>query len=314
MSKVRLLKLLLVVLSLAVWAGTANASSPTAFTATTMVQGSSTPVVGPLQLIYVVNGGSIAAQTLDAQAVTVNLVNGAADPSSYTISQAGWPNWLAPIANASTPTSVGSASPVTVNFQVKLAGLPVPASYPATYSYTVLFQEPTFADMPITFQLILCNSPLSVNTSALTPFTAVGSTLSASQSINMGLVGAGPWGDPVTFSLDPSTVPSWLDPSDVLANAGHASGTGANQDVYTFALDTGVTPAMSPGIYTANVGFLVTGFGEYFVPFTLTVSNQPPTLLLQEGIDGTVLNKTWSAGMNIPMPSVTCLLYTSRCV
>ena len=305
MLKERFLKLLLVVLSLAVWAGTANASSPTAFTATTMVQGSATPVTGPLQLIYVLNGGIVANQPLATQAVTVNLVNGATDPSSYTISQAGWPNWLAPIANPSTPTSVGSASPVTVNFMVKLAGLPVPTSYPATYSYTVLFQEPTFADMPVTFQLVLCNSPLSVDTSALTPFTAVGSTLSSSQSINMGLVGAGPWGDPVTFSLDPATVPSWLDPSDVLANTGHASGTGANQDVYTFALDTGVTPAMSPGIYAANVGFLVAGYGEYFVPFTLTVSNQPPTLLLQEGIDGTVLNKNWSAGMNIPMPSVT---------
>ena len=157
MLKERFLKLLLVVLSLAVWAGTANASSPTAFTATTMVQGSATPVTGPLQLIYVLNGGIVANQPLATQAVTVNLVNGATDPSSYTISQAGWPNWLAPIANPSTPTSVGSASPVTVNFMVKQAGLPVPTSYPATYSYTVLFQEPTFADMPVTFQLVLCN-------------------------------------------------------------------------------------------------------------------------------------------------------------
>jgi len=306
MSHKSFLKILLVVLSLALWAGTANASSPTAFTATTMVQGVATPVTAPLQLIYVVNGGSVAAQTLDAQTVTINLVNGAADPSSYTISQSGWPNWLAPIANASTPTSVGSQSPVSLVFQVKLAGIPVPTAYPATYSYTVLFQEPTFADMPVTFQLVLCNSPLSVSTSALVPFTAVGATLSpASQAINMGLVGAGPWGDPVTFTLDPSRVPSWLDPSDVLANAGHASGTQANQDVYTFTLDTGVTPAMSPGIYTANVGFLVTGFGEYFVPFTLTVSNPAPTLLLKEGIDGTVVNSTWSAGMSIPMPAVT---------
>jgi uncharacterized protein (TIGR03437 family) len=281
-----------------------------------MVQGVLTPLnppTTPLQLTYVVNGGVIADQTLASQTVTISLVGGAPDPSSFTISQAGWPNWLLPIAGASTPDPVGTinGSPVPVVFQVKPAGLPVPASYPATYSYTVLFQQSGgYADMPLTFQLVLCNSPLSVSTTALVPFTAVGAALSpASQAIDMGLVGAGgsgqTWTDPVTFTLDPSTVPSWLDPSDVPANRGIASVTGANQDVYTFTLDTGVTPAMSPGIYTANVGFLVTGFGEYFVPFTLTVSNPPPTLLLQEGVDGTNLNKTWSAGMNIPMPAVT---------
>jgi uncharacterized protein (TIGR03437 family) len=314
MLKERFLKLLLVVLSLAVWAGTANATSPTNFYASTMVNSVLTPLnpaTTPLQLIYVVNGGTIGNQVLATQLVTISLVGGSPDPSSFTISQAGWPNWLVPPTLAQTPDPVGitNGSPQVLQFQVKVAGLPVPTSYPATYSYTVQLQQSGYADMPLVFQLVLCNSPLSVNTSALIPFTAVGTNLGNPQSINMGLVGAGgngqTWTDPVTFTLDANTVPSWLDPSDVPATRGIASATPANQDVYTFTLDPNVTPAMSPGIYTASVGFLVTGFGEYFVPFTLTVSNAAPTLLLQEGIDGTILNKTWSAGMSIPMPSVT---------
>jgi uncharacterized protein (TIGR03437 family) len=38
---------------------------------------------------------------------------------------------------------------------------------------------------------------------------------------------------------------------------------------------------------------------------SVAVSNPAPTLLLKEGIDGTVINKTWSAGMTIPIPTVT---------
>ena len=72
-----------------------------------------------------------------------------------------------------------------------------------------------------------------------------------------------------------------------------------------------MTPALPPGIYTANVGFTVATFGEYYVMVSLAVSNPSPTLLLKEGVDGAEFDASWSASndsevQELPLESYGC--------
>jgi uncharacterized protein (TIGR03437 family) len=303
MSHKRFLKILLVVLSLAVWAGTANATSPTNFA-------SSVPAVS---LTYITGGGG--AQSLASQTVTISysataIGNGDAS-DAYTISSTGWPSWLTTVTGA----SITALSPATPAIAVNVLGLPASPSYPATYTYTILFQQSGgHANLSLPVTLTLLNSPLSLG--SLLQFGAVGSTYTNSpQSPIMNLASPDANFDPTYFAVDPATQPSWLDITQP-SNPGTTTGGGSlTSATVQFALDPNVTPALAPGIYTANVGFIVVTtlggtipsavYGEYFVSVSVAVANPAPTLLLKEGIDGTVINKTWSAGMTIPIPTVT---------
>jgi hypothetical protein len=301
MSHKRFLKILLVVLSLAVWAGTANATSVTNFA-------SSVPA---MSLTYINGGGG--AQTLASQTVTISysataISNGDAS-DAYTISATGWPSWLTTVTGA----SITAAGPATPAIAVNVPGLPANPSYPATYTYTILFQQAGHANLSLPVTLTLLNSPLSLG--PVLQFGAVGTTYTNNnQSFPMNLASPDANFDPTDFAVDPATQPSWLDISQS-QNNGTTTGTPASSAAVVFALDPNVTPALAPGIYTAKVGFIVVTtlggtipsavYGEYFVSVSVAVSNPAPTLLLKEGIDGTVINKTWSAGMTIPIPTVT---------
>jgi len=137
MSHKRFLKILLVVLSLAVWAGTANATSVTNFA-------SSVPA---MSLTYINGGGG--AQTLASQTVTISysataISNGDAS-DAYTISATGWPSWLTTVTGA----SITAAGPATPAIAVNVPGLPANPSYPATYTYTILFQQAGHANLSL---------------------------------------------------------------------------------------------------------------------------------------------------------------------
>ena len=300
MSHKRFLKILLVVLSLALWAGTANATSPTNFAAT---DASSNPVTA-VSLTYIAGGGG--NQSLAGGTITIGLTAGNQDVSDgYTVSATGWPGWLTSLGTGTTNIANGATN--NVNIAVNVGSLPANPAYPATYTYTVLFQQNGHANLAIPVTLSLLNSPLTLG--PFLPFGAVGSNFTNNnQSFAMRLASPDANFNPTTFALDPATLPAWINPSVTPAptfSTIYTTGTDITSATVAFALDPGVTPALAPGIYKASVGFTATGYGEYYVPITLSVSNPAPTLLLKEGIDGTVLNRTWSAGANIPIPSVT---------
>ena len=310
MSHKRFLNILLVVLSLALWAGTANATSPTSFAAT---NASAAPITA-VSLTYITGGGNF--QSLATDTITISYSAAAiaaiATPdlgNAYIISATGWPSWLQTVAGA----NITAAAPATPVIAVNVAGLPANPTYPATYTYAVLFQQNGHANLSIQVTLTLLNSPLSLG--PVLQFGAVGSTYTNNaQSFPMNLASPDANFDPTFFAVDPATLPSWLGITQS-SNPGTTTGTAGSSAAVVFTLDPNVTPALAPGIYTASVGFIVVTtlggttpsavYGEYHVPVSLAVSNPAPTLLLKEGIDGTVINKTWSAGMTIPVPTVT---------
>lgn len=311
MSHKRFLKLLLVVLSLALWAGTANAASAASNFAASQ---------SSVSLTYV-KGGPAAQTAVDSVAVNIGLSPAgvtAADPGgdSFGVSATGWPSWLTAVTGGgpvtTNPSGTGAVG-ITVSFNESWVP-PANTSYPATFTYTILFTQSGHANfsLPVTLNYLI--SPLALS-NAPAQFSAVGSSFSPNNGVQatiwMSVVDSADYTS-TTFAVDAATEPAWLHVATPGPNEGVTTGTQSTSGFVVFTLDPGVTPALSPGIYTASVGFTSATttpsaypWGEYYVTVTLSVSNPPPSLLVKEGVDGTTYNKTWSAGASIPIPTVT---------
>ena len=87
------------------------------------------------------------------------------------------------------------------------------------------------------------------------------------------------------------------DHASVLADGGFDFQGSYGRQTLNFTT-TAVTGTFSPGSYTANVHFKVSGYGDYVLPFTLAVirSCADP----QRSKRGTTQSLTWSVGTTLP--------------
>lgn len=282
MSHIRFSKILLVVLALVLWVGTASAGTQNYLASPS-----------PVNLYYVAGGGN--SQTIASVPVTLTENSSGSPSDTVAVSQSAWPTWLTKITGPFTPTYDADTPVSPVLTFVGDGSALAPAAAP--YTYVVHLTEAADPDVLITVNLYVITTPLAPAQPGL-GFTYQGGAASTQPAVGINSIAQV---TSAAFIVDPATLPLWLTVDVSSGTATPAAGT-----PLTFSIVTQVAAALPPGTQTAQVGFVVTGFtGEYYLPVTLLVSNALPTLSLKEGATGKTISSAWSAGMAIPIPVVT---------
>jgi uncharacterized protein (TIGR03437 family) len=325
MYQKRFLTQILVVLALALWAGTANAQT------TLEVGANSTQdlyyVVPTAAQIAAANGGLTGTAALEPQlSCTINIVLPAAPGTADAVTYAAVdnkPSWLATTPIASPGSIDVSNDPVALTFTVSVpdANLLLPYNY--YFHFTV---SDSAGSRPLAIALHVLPSVFNVISPAVLTEVTPGTTDTA--SVNMSLVPgvtAVTYGSsPVYFTLDTHTVPLWILNSSISVSGvpGFSSGTGVASSNNTTApsvalvLDPTVVATLNTGTTTQSIGFVITdssgnpsptnlfGVSEVYVPISVYKANTVPTLALVEGINGQTISHNWST-LPIPVPVVT---------
>ena len=295
MLRQQFVKYVFVVLALALWAGTA--------------QGTITASGGPLGLTYVVGGGT-SGQGSDTDTATLIVTSSVATTGEALTALTFTGTTCTSIFNSTTVTAGGNAlpggSPLTVSVNessTKLTALATATDFSCTLTVTS-------ANNSVTFSVVLhaVMQPLLVVPSVAN--TTLGSSVVRSNPVAGAAVNAkvkvvaATYSPVTTFIVDPSTVPQWLTVSPTLVSQVATASAGGN----TVAFQVVVGPALSAlpiGNTTITVSFIAVGFSyEVGIPFTMTVLDDPGTLSLLEGPTATI-NRSWTKGTPIPIPSVT---------
>jgi len=328
MSKERFLKLLLVVLALALWAGTANAQTDL------QVQAGSTMdlyyVIPTAAQVTAAGAGGLASLPQPQLTCTVNIVLASAPGVADSVTYApvdNKPSWLASMPSTTTPGSIDTSNDpdiLTFTLSAPDANLLLPYNY--YFHFTV---SDTTGSLPVTITLHVLPTVFSPTVAPATALTTVTPGTTDTATITMSLA---PGAYTTTnqsvaqyFTLDTHTVPLWIlnNPQTTAITSGAVTGFGNGTGVSSsggaaatvvLVLDATVVATLNTGTTTQSVGFILTdvngnpssvlGITEVFVPISVYKANTPPTLALVEGINGQTISHNWST-LPIPVPVVT---------
>lgn len=328
MNHQRFVTQILVVLALALWAGTANAQ--------TTLEVNTTTSPSTLDLYYVIptaaqiaTAGGLAniPQPQTSCTVNIDLSSGApSNPDVITYAAVdNKPSWLSsmPTAAAGSVDSNNDVVPLQFTLSAPDANLLLPYNY--YFHFTV---SDSAGSLPVTITLHVLPTVFNPTVSPAAALTTVTQGVTDTATITMSLA-PGEYtttnpGVAQNFTLDTHTVPLWILNNSMtpiisggVTNFNLGTGVSSSGNIaatVTLVLDATVVATLNTGTTTQSIGFILTdvngnpssvlGITEVFVPISVYKANTTPTLALVEGINGQTISHNWST-LPIPVPVVT---------
>lgn len=240
----------------------------------------------------VITGGSTSYAPGSPVIVPISSTSNLGTPFTVDTATSPLPAWLTvtPLtggaATTTTPVSLslvppancgGATAAVSTPVTVTLANLPGAAK---TFTVTLTMNTVT-----------LSPSPLTPSPSPATLTYVKGSGSPGHVSVN---VGAGSTTPAPFFTVDLTTLPSWL-------TVDSSSGTAGKTIIFS---STSVCDSLAPGTYTASVGLKVSGVAPYLETVSLLITNSAPKLSIS---GGTSQSFTWAVGSALPTATITAV-------
>ncbi len=239
-------------------------------------------VAAPVTVTCVRRAGSPVTYT-PGPSQTITVTSAAAGGTPFSLDASQVPAWLA--VGAASGIAGATGIPLLVSAASPCGNLVAGGS--ATASLHLRNLPAPDALIPVTLQ-VLGQTPLTATPPA--PALSYTKGSAAPASVDVALSASG--GATPSFTVDTASLPPWL-------SVDFVTGTVPASLHFT---TTSVADAIAQGTYNATAHLLVSGSADLALPFRLSVTNPPPTLMV---VEGTTRNLSWTVGQALPIPYIT---------